>query len=109
VCESNFTLLIFLVSELRKKQWDTEETAVASVLIALFNPRFQLTALLYSSLRLSLSSHAQGSVRPARTVEAEQPVQFHYTFFLAFLLIVFLLESDITPTVARSHSFTMAA
>jgi len=102
-------LLIFLVSELRKKQWDTEETAVASVLIALFNPRFQLTALLYSSLRLFLSSHAQGSVRPARTVEAEQPVQFHYTFFIAFLLIVFLLESDITPTVARSHSFTMAA
>lgn len=30
-------------------------------------------------------------------------------FFIAFLLIVFLLESDLTPTVARSHSFNMAA
>lgn len=109
---SDFTFLIFLDSELLKKQWATEEAAVASVLIALFHPRFRLTALLYGSLRLSIllsPAHAQGSVHPARTVEAEQPVQFHPFFFIAFLLIVFLLESDLTPTIARSRSFNMAA
>lgn len=115
-CESKlaqlFDFMIFLDSELLGKQWDTEEAAVASVLIALFHPRFRLTALLYCSLRLSLLLslvNAQGSVHPARTVEAEQPVQFHPFFFIAFLLIVFLLESDLTPTVARSRSFNMAA
>lgn len=32
-----------------------------------------------------------------------------FIFFIAFLLIVFLLESVITTSVARSHSFNMAA